>query len=81
MTKHFEELWEEGEQLGLTPLSVLELNQKIFALYQDSFSSAEKVFHLGAILLSLCAISRKYNINVYAALQQAITESKIDLLE
>jgi hypothetical protein len=88
MTKHFEKLWEEGEQASQMEKNSLSeelvlrfLLEDISSIYLPEISEHDRAYYLGKVLLGLCRISNRYNINVYAALQQAINDVKVDLLE
>jgi len=84
MIRHFENLWEEAEKTLKEYLDT-EIDKKLYLsifenlINADNKEEAEKIF--GRALLILCYISEKYNINSWVALEQAITEFKIDMLE
>lgn len=82
--KHFEQLWEESE------------NQSHEIIGQSSFDEILKLIKLkiydieikdnveddiGVLLFYISHISKSKNINVYAALSEAIDDSKIKKLE
>lgn len=74
--KHFEDLWEESENLSNTK-SVKESIAKIRKLLK-TIDSQES---FGKVLYELSAISKLMNINVYTALQIIVDEEKIDNCE
>lgn len=94
MAKHFEELWEEAENLYKEePIyidgAIRELQAK-FSVY-ESLDRAEKIpdeekkklksHTMGKILACLAQISLKDNINTFAALATAIDDIKVEQLE
>lgn len=74
--KHFENLWEEAEQLTPEDPNELDFLEKIKDKYQDSSELSEE--ELGLILLQLTFLSKKYNLNAYSALQSAIHDWKFE---
>lgn len=94
MAKHFEELWEESENLfkGDTisvAAVIMELKAKL-SVYQalnDSAGLPEeekqklKSHTFGKILASLSQLSLKDNVNTFAALKNAVEDIKIEQLE
>lgn len=94
MGKHFEDLWEESENLfkdetSSVPLLIMELKAKL-SIYEgldksDGLPSEEKMklkSHLfGKILASLTQLSLLDNVNTFKALTTAINDIKIEKLE
>lgn len=92
--KHFEDIWNEAEELTKNS------NEKLPDIINDIKDSLEDLKYktstkdnvilstllpehnlLGDILFDLAKISKKININVYLALKDAIDEEKINILE
>lgn len=94
MAEHFEELWEESEQLHAgeeqsTEMIVEELIAKL-TVYKaldknDKIPQVDKLklktHTFGKILSTLTHLSLRDNVNTFAALKNAITDLKIDQLE
>lgn len=96
MTKHFEDLWEEAENVMKDEISISSSEELVkeaeakFGIYnlinRNSILPEEdqkrlKSHTFGKILLVLTQLSAKDNINVYAALKTALDETKITQLE
>lgn len=94
MIKHFEELWEESENIfknDLLPIKaiMMELHAKL-SVYEaldaaENLPTEEKLklksHTMGKILVSLTQLSIKDNINTFIALSKAIEDAKIENLE
>lgn len=82
MTKHFEQLWVEAEQLAskISPITSDLTSEVIGEINLLSQPNSDKEKCIGRILFAICKISAAYNINVYVALQEIISEMKIDFL-
>lgn len=94
MNKHFEQLWEEAEELHkndecFSSTIIDEITAKL-AIYKvidqnDKIPANEKAklksHTFGKILASLANLSLKDNVNTYLALKNAIDDLKVDSLE
>lgn len=80
--KHFEDLWEETEQIS-SKINILnpreQLHNEVDKLFSENSEDIGKAF--GKVLYLLCYLSFKYNINTFAALLAEIQDHKIDLME
>jgi len=78
MPRHFENIWVEAEKLsdGDLGATISKIKQEL-----DNIDSPEDAESFGLVLFLLANISRQLNINVAAALQQAINNYKVDNLE
>jgi hypothetical protein len=82
--KHFEQLWEEAEDLShnleninyKTALQIL--RQNIDNIVDAKVLETNEAEAMGEILFALSFLSKKLNINVFAALQSSIEERKIE---
>jgi len=70
--KHFEELWEEAEEVT-TPLTEEEIIKEIHYYLEGDFKK-----YFGRILFLLTVLSKSENINAYEALSIAMEEQKMD---
>lgn len=73
--KHFEDLWNECEKFCIEN-DVRELNIDLNYVQENLAEN-----RIGQILLLLTKLSAKHNINVYAALQEALQEEKQKFLD
>lgn len=86
MVKHFEQLWEEAESVS-TNIFSKEKNESIINKISTILNSLDGLPHeqrqdaFGEILIRLCSLSKKFNINVYFILRNKINEYKIDINE
>ena len=93
MAVHFEKLWEQAEEFqkdgsaNITVLQIIEELMMKISLYKAIDAKTEippedrqkvKSRTLGEILLTLTALSLKYNINVYEALNIALQYRSLD---
>lgn len=83
--KHFENLWLEGEAVSSqVTFNQFEINTAIRNKLDkltacDSTEQREVIF--GQILLYLCMLSYHLDVNTFSALQQAVVDGKVILLE
>ncbi len=96
MTKHFEELWEEAENIqkdisdGTTSEKIVEELLAKLSVYRviatnDKIPQEDraklKTHTFGKILAALTHLSMRDNVNTYSALKNAIDDLRIDQLE
>ena len=84
--KHFEQLWEEAEvvaaQYYANKSSLEDIGYNAISIdCDDNLSPEEMEELLGKVILGLCLLSKKFNINSYTALRSAIDNAKIEMLE
>jgi hypothetical protein len=82
--KHFEQLWEEAEDLShklekINYKNALQiLRQNIDNIVDAKVLETNEAEAMGEILFALSFLSKKLNINVFTALQYSIEERKIE---
>jgi hypothetical protein len=82
--KHFEQLWEEAEDLSHKlekinyKTSLQALRHNIDNIVDAKVLETNEAESMGEILFALAFLSKKLNINVFAALQHSIEEKKIE---
>jgi hypothetical protein len=82
--KHFEQLWEEAENLSHSlekinyKIALQILRQNIDNIVDAKVLETNEAESMGEILFALSFLSKKLNINVFAALQSSIEERKIE---
>ena len=97
MIKHFEHLWEEAEAVVTewynnqgehntnvtedlrSPTRLAPFGLSLNAI--DSMSEEARQEWMGQMLITLCYISKKYDINTYAVLKEAMNDIKVDMLD
>lgn len=83
--KHFEQLWEEAEQLSAQDVKsfnlISKLDQISGLIHSLEVDAIDPEIIFGEILFVLCQISSHYNINAYTALLQAMNDYKSSQLE
>jgi hypothetical protein len=91
MIKHFEHLWEESEAVVTkwyndqgedninVPGDLEDLAKKFVCM--PSMTSDEKEDLMGEILITLCYLSKKHDINTYAVLKEAMNNLKVEMLD
>jgi hypothetical protein len=77
--KHFEDTWEESENLTLP----IPLNERIDSIIKliSSYKDNKDPIIIGEVLFQISGITKEYNINIDAALNQIINDIKIDNYE
>jgi hypothetical protein len=77
--KHFEDTWEEAEKITKT----IPLNERI-----DNINNLLSIYKnnndpiiIGEVLFEIAGITKQYNINIDAALNQVLDDIKIDNYE
>lgn len=82
MPRHFENIWVEAEKYsdGDVASIVSKLKLELDHLNEDS-PEDQLTESFGLVLFLLTNLSKKFNVNVAAALQQAIDDYKIDSME
>lgn len=75
--KHFEELWEKAESLSSAETPEAEHYQFI----ADHLNQMKDPIIFGEVIFHLCALSKSYDINVFAALYHVVNEKQIERLE
>jgi len=91
--EHYEELWEESENVAAECYEGVESN-KIFERLEGKLLqlkefkcdgeelSRENIFELfGDIIFYICYLSKKHNVNTFWALHKAMTNHKIDIMD
>jgi hypothetical protein len=78
--KHFENLWEESEALGIEAGQLDLIGSKVSDDVKI-ITEALAANNFGQALFHLCGISAKLNINSYAALEEYNQEMKQKILE
>jgi len=86
MIKHYEHLWEEAEEVADKFYAEESPLQDIgFAatelISDENLTSEEREEKLGTIIFGLCALSKKFDLNAYTALRNAIDNAKIELFD
>lgn len=90
MIKHFENLYEEAEQLSEKEreaishdelITRLISNIKLFddILYISTAERQGEVF--GQIMFNICSLSKRYNVNAYEALQNAMNKVRAEIMD
>ena len=79
--KHFENLWEEAENVAekyvdKNTLNALKLNSKL-----EKLNDEDRIQLIGNIIFELCFLTKKYDINSWAALEEVMNDCKTELLE
>jgi hypothetical protein len=80
---HFEDIWNEAEKLSdnKTDLEFISSLKEEIDTLEKLTDPMERAESMGSVLFLLAALSKAYNINVAAALKNAITNRKIDIYE
>lgn len=87
MVKHFENLWEESEEIiseFVKTNNEFNLKELIPQIVNDLLtlpSSAERHKALGTLLLYITFYTKSYDINAYQALQESIDSLKLELYD
>ena len=94
MTKHFEKIWEEAEQVAKDYYFLKYKNEPfkgvaidlvlkdINNILKDNANNASYFgINIGKILMALCFCSEHFNINVYKELKKITEDYKLELLE
>ena len=91
MIKHYEQLWEDAEVVATQwyesdkSKDVAEDLENLAKMYLslgfDNFSQEEKEEWMGNMLITLCYLSKKHNINTYAVLKDGMNDLKIETLD
>ena len=86
--KHFEEIYEDAEKLSENVDTVssnyfqcLIEDLELLESLMNTSTSARQQEIFGDILFSLCAISKKLNINAYEALQNAMNKIRAEIFD
>lgn len=79
--KHFEELWEESEKVAVEFIASPEDAIKKIIELTGSINHSNKNDNIGLILLNLCYLSAKLDVNTYLALYDQMMDAKVHLLE
>lgn len=85
--KHFEQLWEEAEKFVEEVYHHFDIGDDIrdHLNYLDDHISGsclcDKEYHMGQLLLKICYLSKKLDVNIFTALQDALNDARINLLE
>lgn len=80
MVKHFEELWEEAEQVS-SKKEIPDIQQQLHTEIDKLFSKEDLGYSFGRILYLLCYLSLKWNVNTFAALLKETQDHKLDSME
>lgn len=86
--KHFENLWEEAEEV----ISKANEEKEIYAIDEiqscvecfwdaETYNRAELEQIMGKLLLHVCLLSKTHNINTYAVLKEAMNDMKVEILD
>lgn len=82
--KHFEDLWEEGEIVSSQAPFDQDVSVAEIKLNLDLLSKCDKTQYsaiFGKILLELCRLSYRLDVNTYIALQKSVLDAKVLVLE
>ncbi len=80
MVKHFENLWEEAEQVS-SKKEIPDIQQQLHIEIDKLFFKEDLGYSFGRILYLLCYLSFKWNVNTFAALLRETQNQKIDSVE
>lgn len=89
MIKHFEQLWEEAEEIiwkahqeeEIDAVNEIQSRARTFWAFGDDNHQAMLEQAMGELLLHACLLSKKYNINTYAVLKEAMNDLKVETLD
>jgi hypothetical protein len=89
MIKHFENLWEEAENViwkahqeeEIDAVDLIQCRARKFWAFDDEAYQAMLEQAMGELLLYACLLSKKHNINTYAVLKEAMNDMKVEILD
>lgn len=84
MKKHFEDVWIEAEDIAhefYADRDAVKDAEVHLAMLNSELDDEVRNNCIGEILLSISFLSKKYNINVWTALEEAILDKKLLVLD
>jgi len=90
MIVHFEQLWEEAEgvvtkwyEQQTNPDVISDMDELIHRVFphDDEMVPEERTEVMGQMLLAMCYLAKKYDINTYSVLKEAMNDLKVEMLD